>query len=445
MTVPVPTADTLLTELEEVATMAGPPGPRRGEALGTVSRVERAAIAFDRGVITWVGRSRLASRSIRLRPGARRFELSGAVALPGLVDAHTHAIFAGSRWEEQELKARGFTYSEIARSGGGLLKTVQQTREADDRRLRQETKDRLRRCLAWGTTALEIKSGYGLDLAHELRLLKLVPRLSRETGLTLVPTFLGAHAVPPGLSRREYLHDLIHRQIPQVARRGLARYNDVFCDEGYFSVPEAKRILRAGIEVGLAPKIHAEELGRTGASLLASALPAVSADHLLHCEPSDMEALSRAGVVGVILPGTALSTGGQRRPPGRELADAGVAVALGTDLSPTSWIEALPVVVGLSVPWARLTPCEALVAATVNAAWAIGLGGRAGEVLPGREADVVVFPASRVEEIPYRFGLRPPSHVFRKGRWVASEGRWKVLFEGRRRGGRGPFPEMTRI
>ena len=420
-------ADGILTGFSEVVTMARGPVPRRGQAMEEMGRIPEGAIALSQGKVAWVGPARELPRVVRLRRGGMIRTFPGGVALPGFVDAHTHLLFAGSREGELLPKVRGVSYREIAAGGGGLYRTVRETRAASRARLLREAGERLARMVAWGTTTLEVKSGYGLTWTAERRLLTLVPQLARTTGVTLVATFLGAHAFPPPgeVTREAYLRDLLRHQIPAVAREGRARFVDVFCDEGFFTARESLRILRAARKEGLGAKIHADEFTVSGGARVAAEVGAVSADHLVMTPPSHRKGLARAGVVGVILPMTPLSSMAPGRSPGRELVDEGVAVALGSDLSPNSWVEAMPQVIAHAVHAARLTPAEALTAATVNAAHAIGEGDRAGQIAPGRRADLVVFPLPSAEHIPYRWGTTPPSAVFVGGvEWGAgAEGR----------------------
>jgi imidazolonepropionase len=416
-------ADLIVDGLSEIATFQGPPGLRTGAAMEEVGRVERGALASRAGRLVWVGPSRRLPREVRPLPGARRLEYPGCVALPGLVDAHTHVLFAGSREDELLRKVRGEGYGAIAASGGGLFRTVRETRAAGDGTLRRETLARLRNMLRWGTTTAEVKSGYALTLPGEVRLLRLIPALARESGLRLVPTFLGAHAVPPDArgGRAGYLRLLLERMIPAVARQHLALSCDVFCDEGFFTRAEARRILLTGKAWGLAPRIHADEFVPLGGARLAAEVQAASADHLLTTPPEDREALARSGVPGVLLPLTPLASFSSSRSPGRELVDAGVAVALGSDLSPNSWVEALPQAIAHAVHSARLTPLEALTASTVNAAGALGLSSEVGRLEPGFALDLAVFPVPRLEQLPYRFGSTLPRAVLKAGRLVAGD------------------------
>ena len=408
-------ADLLVTDIAELATLADGPVPRVGAAAGELGVVRNAAIAVLDGRLAWVGPERSLARTVRLRSGGRRLSAHGGVVVPGFVDAHTHVLFAGSRAGELPLKVRGMSYSEIARAGGGLYSTVRATRRATDETLLSESGGRLERMGSWGTTAAEVKSGYALTVAGELRLLRLVPRLARRTGVRLVPTFLGAHAVAPEYRGRadDYVDLLVRRALPIVARERLARFVDVFCEPGFFSARASGRLLRAALALGLAVKVHAEEFVWSGGARLAARLGAASADHLLAARADDRDRLAKSGVTAVLLPVTAFSASPGVRSPGREMVDAGVPVALGTDCSPNSWVEGIPTVLAHAVHGARLTPAEALTAATVNAAHAIGLAD-AGTVEVGRPADFSLFPVRSVDELGYRFDVTP-SLVFRQG------------------------------
>jgi imidazolonepropionase len=409
-------AELVVRDLAEVATLAGGPVPRVGGAMAETSSVASGAVAVDRGRVVWVGPERRLAREVARRPKSREIAGEGGTLVPGFVDAHSHVLFAGDRADELAWKAAGASYPEIARRGGGLLSTVRATRRATDRELLAQTADRLARMAASGTTAVEVKSGYALDHAGELRLLRLVPRLAGATGLRLVPTYLGAHAVPPEHARAPdaYVREIVGRTLPAVARGRLARFCDVFCEPGFFTVAQSARILRAAGALGLGLKVHADEFVASGGARLAARLGATSADHLLATGARDRRRLGAAGVVGVVLPLTALASSPRRRSPARELVDAGVAVALGTDCSPASWVEAMPGVLAAAVHAGRLTPSEALTAATVNAAHAIGLPD-AGTIEVGRPADLALFPVGSSSALGYRFDVRP-TVVLRQGK-----------------------------
>jgi imidazolonepropionase len=413
--------DLLLTGFSEIATLVDGTTPRRGEAMAELTRIPRAAVAIDRGRVVAVGPERRLRREYRCRSGGAARDAGGAVAVPGFVDAHTHLLFGGDRAHEVALKIRGLSYADIARRGGGIYSTVRATRAASDGALLTSALARVRRLLAGGTTSVEVKSGYALDHRGELRLLRLLPRLSRRSGVTVVPTYLGAHARPPGRARGSvrYVDEIVERTLPEVARQHLARFCDVFCEPGFFSVPEASRILRAAGRLGLGLKVHAEEFAWSGGARLAAKLSVHSAEHLLQATADDRERLARAGVVATLLPVTPFASMSGDRPVGRAFVDAGVPVALGSDLSPNSWVESMPVVLAHAVYGGRLTPAEAITAATVNAAHAVGLGEAAGTIAPGRSADLAVFDVPTVEHIAYRVGTIP-ERVYRQGKPVSS-------------------------
>ena len=409
-------ADLIVTDIGDLATMANGPIPRVGPAMREIGRIPRAAVAVDDGRFVFVGTEARCRREVQLRKAGSRWSANGGTVVPGFVDPHTHLLFAGDRAAELDLKIGGASYVEIARQGGGLLQTVRATRKASTALLLQSAEARLIRMGAMGTTACEVKSGYALTPAGELRLLSLVPRLARRTGLRLVPTFLGAHAIPPEYSDRsdEYVSALIAEALPAIARRHLANFCDAFCEPGFFSVGQTERLLLAARAAGLELKVHADEFVRSGGGALAARLGCRSADHLLESSEADRQALAAAGVTAVLLPVTPFASFAPRASPGRAMVDAGVPVAIGTDLSPNSWVESMPLVLSHSVYGARLTPAEALTASTINAAHAIGIAGEAGMIAVGRSADFVTFDVPSVEHIPYRFGLLP-ERVYRRG------------------------------
>jgi imidazolonepropionase len=409
-------ADLLLDGIGDLATVADVPPPLTGDRAGDLGRIADAAVAIADGRFVFVGPSRAARREVRLRRGGRRLDLGGASVVPGFVDAHTHLLFAGDRSAELAEKVHGASYTEIAAHGGGLYSTVRATRRASSAVLLKDAARRLARMAAHGTTTAEVKSGYALSHSGELRLLGLVPSLARASGLGLVPTYLGAHAVPPGPpgTRERYVREIVARTLPAVARRRLAPFCDVFCEPGFFSVDEARTILTAARRLGLGLKVHADEFEPSGGARLAAELGALSAEHLLATPAADLEALARARVSAVLLPATPFASMTGTRSPGREMVDANVPVALGSDLCPNSWVESMPIVLAHAVYSARLTPAEALVAATANAAHAIGAADRAGSIAVGRPADLAVFDLPSVEEIPYRIGC-DPALVYRQG------------------------------
>ncbi|MGI0150346.1 MAG: imidazolonepropionase, partial [Thermoplasmata archaeon] len=349
-------ADALLTGIGELATLARGPVPRRGREMGDLGIVSDAAVALHRGRIAATGTRRSVLRSVSLAPGATVQELDGACVVPGFVDAHTHLLFAGDRHGEIVEKLSGASYGTIARRGGGLFRTVAATRAAAGPALIGLARERLRRMARAGTTTAEVKTGYALRPAGELRLLRLLAEVARGSEVAIVPTYLGAHAVPPEFSGRPaaYVREIVTTALPRVAASGRARFCDVFCEPGFFSVTHAERILRAARAFGLGLKIHADEFSASGGAELAARLRVRSADHLLSAPPSSFDGLARAGTIAVLLPVTPFASLSVKRSPGRELVDAGVPVALGTDLSPNSWVEAMPIVLAHAVHSARL-------------------------------------------------------------------------------------------
>jgi imidazolonepropionase len=409
-------AELIVEGIGELATLSKGPVPRVGAALGELGTIPGATLGIDRGRFVFVGPARQARRELRLRTGGTRWDTDGATVVPGFVDPHTHVLFAGSRHGEVEAKIRGASYAEIARAGGGLYSTVRATRKASDAELLRATAERLHCMSVGGTTTVEVKSGYALERPGELRLLRLIPRLARATGLRLIPTYLGAHAVPAEFEGRAdaYIDGMIDRSLPEIARGRLAQACDVFCEPGFFSVRQSERLLKAAASYGLRTRIHADEFARSGGARLAARLGCATADHLLATTPSDHAALAIAGVVAVLLPVTPFASLSTARPPGRELVDAGAAVAVGSDLSPNSWVESMPTVLSHAVYGARLTPSEAISAATVNAAYALGISDEAGSIAVGRSADFSTFRVGSADEIAYRVGA-VPERVYRQG------------------------------
>jgi imidazolonepropionase len=382
-----------------------------------------AALVWDEGVIRWIGRERELPAEYRR---AERLDAGGRLVTPGLVDCHTHLAFAGWRADEFEQRIRGRSYVDIARAGGGILSTVRQTRAASEEELARRAAGFLEEMLALGVTTVECKSGYGLDEEAELRLLRVYRRLAAEQPVRLVPTFLGAHAVPPEYrdNRAGYLDLLINRMIPTVAREKLAACCDVFVEESAFTIEEARRILRAAMAAGLAPKMHADQLTSGGGAELAAELKAVSADHLEHISERGIRAIAAAGVVAVSLPLAALYL---RQPslPARRLIDAGVPVAVATDFNPGSAPSYhLPLALTLAGTLQGMTPAEALKGGTIYAARAVGLEDSVGSLEVGKAADFALIAAADVNHWLYHF--RPNACVMTvvsgTAHWVAANG-----------------------
>lgn len=414
--------DLMIQDLNEVATMAGDPaGPLRGEDLGDILIFEKASIAIRRGMVVAVGRSEdLHGRYL----AAEVVDGTGRVATPGLVDPHTHLVYAGSREEEFEQRCLGATYLEIASKGGGILSSVEATRKASVDSLVQQSLPRLRRALRHGTTTLEIKTGYGLDADSEERMLMAIDFLRRVQEADIVSTFLGAHWLPEKYRnhRQSFIRDVIEKQLPRV--KGKADFCDVFCEEGVFTPEETREILRAAKKAGFGLKIHADEFKDTGGASLAASLGAISADHLGGIASDGIQALSESKTIAVLLPGTTFYVGLRKYAPGRTLIDEGVAVALATDGNPGSCVtDSMQIIMSLGCLRLGMTPYEALAAATRNGAWAIGRGEQAGTIEPGRPADIVMWDVPTLKAIPQHFGTNLVERVYKNGALVHDEKR----------------------
>ncbi len=414
---------TLVVNASQLLTMAGPARPRRGAQMRSVGLVRQGAVLIDGGNILAAGSHDLVS-SHALASGARRLDAGGRVVLPGFVDSHAHPVFAGPRLQDFESRLQGQSYAAIAAQGGGILSTVQGVRGATQDALAQSLRERAGRFLECGTTTLEAKSGYGLDLASELKMLRAI-RAANEAGpLEFIPTFLGAHAVP-GEWRHDpegYLRRVIEEMLPAVAAERLAAFVDVFCEAGFFSVEQSARLFAAAARAGLRPKVHAEQLSRSGSLAMAAAAGAVSVDHLDCLDDSDLALLARADAVACLVPGSNYFLA-KPYPPARRLVDMGAAVALATDFNPgTCPCWDMRTILSIATSQTKMTPEEALVAATINGAWALGLGHSHGSLEPGKAADLLCYDAEDYREIPYYFGAPQAAWTMKRGVVVHSKG-----------------------
>lgn len=371
--------------------------------------VKDGAVLVSGGRIAAVG----TRRDVEARSEAKKAEkvdVGGRVVLPGFVDSHTHLIHAASRAEEYELKIQGVSYEEIARKGGGILNSVKKLRAATVEALKRRARAALEEFASYGTTTIEAKSGYGLDAASELKILRLQKELGGEQALEIVSTFLGAHVVPTEFRGKvdgaeRYISLVLEKMLPEAAKEDLAEFCDVFCDRGAFTRGQAKRILLEGKRYGLAPRLHAEQLSRTGATQLGVELGAVSCDHLERVNASGIRALAKSRTVATLLPGCDFHLGWKNYAPARKLIEAGAIVALATDYNPgTSPTVSMPMILSLACTQLRMTPAEAIAAATINAAYALRREKVVGSIEAGKQADLAVFEVEDYREIPYYFG-----------------------------------------
>ncbi len=401
-------------------------GPRRGNALSHLGIIKDGALLVRDGVIAAAG-TRAQVEALPEAREAEKFDVGVRVVLPGFVDSHTHLIHAASRAEEYELKIAGASYEEIARKGGGILNSVKRLRAATSDALKQRARHALKQFAAYGTTTVEAKSGYGLDVQSELKILGLHRELSAEQPLEIVSTFLGAHAVPAEYRGKangatKYISLLLDKLIPEVASKKLAEFCDVFCDRGAFTREQAKRILEQGKRHGLLPRLHAEQLTRTGAAQLAVQLGAASCDHLEHVNRADIRALAKSNTVATLLPGCDFHLGLKRYAPARDLIEAGAIVALATDYNPgTSPTVSMPMILSLACSQLRMTPAEAITAATINGAYALRREKRIGSLEVGKQADLGVFEVADYREIPYYFGVNTCWTTMKRGKIIQKQ------------------------
>lgn len=417
--------DLLIEGAAQVVTLDdGRPGPKRGRAAtNDLGVVEDGAVAVHGGKVVAVGPTD-ALRG-RFKPKAK-IDAEGRTLLPGFVDAHTHPVFARMREEEFALRCRGASYAEILAAGGGILASAKALAGVPTTALAFAVRKRLDRMLLHGTTTVEAKSGYGLTTASELASLEALALAGRAHPVTIVPTFLGAHALPAEFAARRsaYVDEVVLRMLPVVARRKLARFCDVFVEEGAFTLAEGRRILKAAKALGLGLKIHADEFGDSGGARLAASLRATSAEHLGGTGAAGIRALARAGVVPVLLPATSLFLGLARKPDARAMIAAGCPVALASDFNPgSSPTENLALVAALGCTTLSLTPEESIAGITRNAAAAVGEDARAGRIAPGRRADLVLLDAPSYLHLPYRLGTNLVARVLVAGRTVVRDGR----------------------
>ena len=428
-------ADLIIIRTAQLLTVAGGQGPKRGVAMADLGLIKDGALAMREGRIAAVGPT---GEVLAGFSAERVIDARDKVVLPGFVDPHTHLVWAGDRAGEFEQRVAGASYMEIMAAGGGIMSTVRATRAASLDNLVVQSRARLDRMLAHGTTTAEVKTGYGLELQTELKMLAAIALLDAQHPVDLVPTFLGAHALPAEYAGRadEYVDLVVKTMLPAVAERvrgyGLGENNltpipypitpvfcDVFCEEGTFDLAQSRRVLEAAQALGLGLKIHVDEFQALGGTRLAVELGAVSADHLVCTPPEEIELLARSDTIAVALPGTPFGLGHHRYTPARAIIEAGGALALATDLNPgTCWCESMPFIIALACRYMHLTPAEAITAATRNAACAIGLGHETGSLETGKWADVIILEVDDYRHLGYRFGSNLVQTVIKRGEIV---------------------------
>lgn len=409
----------LFVNARQIVTCRGPARARKGAELAELEVLEDAAVAVSGERIVAVGSRRDLEQTFT---EARRIDCEGGVLAPAFVDSHTHAIFGAPRSNEHEMRAAGLDYMEIAKRGGGIHSSVRDVRARSENELLALARSRVQTLASYGVGTIEMKSGYGLSVESELKLLRVIRSLSRETPVALVPTFLGAHEIPlehrvSDASRREYIDVVVNEMIPRVASERLAVFADVFCERGVYTVEESRKILAAARNAGLQLKLHADELTSSGGSELAAELRATSADHLAAISDGGIRALAAAGTVATLLPATMMFLGKPSQAPARRMIEAGLPIALATDFNPgTSPTVSFPLVLTLAVSQLRMSAAEALLAATVNGAAALGLADRIGQLAEGFIADIALHAISDYRELPYWVGARVCRGLWTRGK-----------------------------
>lgn len=415
--------DLLIHSANQLLTLSGD-APKRGAAQSDLAIIRDGAIAIHGERIIAVGDTLdlLALADAH----TRKMDARGKIVLPGFVDAHTHAVFAGDRANEFEQRLQGATYLEIQKAGGGIMSTVRATRAASRDDLIAQARARLDTMLAHGTTTAEVKTGYGLDTATELKMLDAIAALAVEHPIDLIPTFLGAHVVPTEYQGRAdaYVNLVVEEMLPTIAQSKIENqkskiFCDVFCDDGAFTLDQTRRILTRARALGFGLRVHADEFANLGAATLAAELGTASADHLMVTRRDEMRAMAKANVVAVLLPGTTFGLGKTNFADGRAFIEENVPVALGSDLNPgTAWCESMPFILALACRYEKLTPAEAIVAATINAAYSLRIADQVGSLAPGKIADVLIANVPDYRHLAYRFGTNPIETVIKRGRVV---------------------------
>ncbi|MBB6448604.1 imidazolonepropionase [Geomicrobium halophilum] len=420
------TKSLFITNAAQLITMAGHTDqPAKKEAMSEVDLIENGSLFIEDGTIIEAGKEEdLRQKYSDRLSSVKHIEARGKVVAPGLIDPHTHLVHAGTRENEYAMRLQGQTYMEIMNAGGGIHATTRATQKASDEQLYEESKKRLQQFLLHGVTTVEAKSGYGLTLEHELKQLEVAKQLQADHPVDIISTFMGAHAIP--MDEKEnpepFVDRVIEEMIPEVSKKKLAKYNDVFCERGVFTPEQSRKILEAGKEYGLIPKIHADEIEPYEGAELAAEVGAISADHLLKASDKGVKAMADANVVGVLLPGTAFFLMAEFAD-ARRMIDAGLAVALSTDANPgSSPTISLPFIMNLGCLKMGMTPEEVLTATTINAAHAIGCADKVGSLEPGKKGDVTIFDVPNHLTLSYQYGMNHVDTVIKEGQVLVTGG-----------------------
>ncbi|MFW9800630.1 MAG: imidazolonepropionase [Candidatus Thorarchaeota archaeon] len=413
-------ADLVLTNIGQLATLAGNSNkPKTGESMKELSIVENGAVAIRDGMIVSVGTTRDVLAEVENEPSLPTIEFPGMLGIPGFVDSHTHLVFGGSRENDFAMRLDGKTYLEILESGGGILNTLKATRTSTQTELSSSAFSYAERMLSSGTTTVEVKSGYGLDVENELKMLRVIGDLQKRLPMEFASTFMGAHAIPPEYQGQTdyYVSLVVEEMIPAVAKRNLAEFCDVFCEEGVFDIEQSRQILLAAKREGMKLKVHADEIVQLGGAGLAAEVGAVSADHLLMAADDDLEAMLKAETIATLLPGTAFSLD-TAYADARKMIDMGLPVALATDFNPNCANESVFFTIALSCHKMKMQPREAITAATINSAHALTRNESVGSIEPGKRADIVILECPNPEYLSWRFGVNLVHTVITNGHVV---------------------------
>ncbi|KGX85999.1 imidazolonepropionase [Pontibacillus litoralis] len=414
-----------ISNAAQLVTMAGHTAPATKEAMSILNVIENGAVWIEDGIIVEVGTDEGLRETYKDQiEHATVIDATGKTVTPGLIDPHTHLVHAGTRENEYAMRLQGRTYMDIMEAGGGIHATTRATQQATHEALYDQSLQRLHTFLLHGVTTVEAKSGYGLTLEHELKQLEVAKQLQEDHPIDIVSTFMGAHAVPfeDKDNPEAFVDRVIHEMLPEVAEKKLATFNDVFCERGVFTPEQSKRILEAGKQYGLTPKIHADEIEPYAGAELAAEVGAISADHLLKASDKGIQAMSEAGVMGVLLPGTAFFLMAEYAQ-ARKMIDAGVAIALSTDANPgSSPTISLPFIMNLGCLNMKMTPEEVLTATTLNAAYAIGVADKVGSLEPGKQGDITIFDVPNYLTLSYQYGMNHVDTVVKAGQQVVIGG-----------------------